>query len=124
MMFGLGSLFRKRSALDPEQWQVGDQAECVRDCAWSDAQGKAAEGPRLGETRIVSKLREDPHPVSGEPIIWLGFDRYPDRIYEARAFRKVRPRADEQEAADATFAKLIRKTVHPADPARHFEEVD
>ena len=28
-MIRLGSLFRKRRAPDPDQWQPGDQAECI-----------------------------------------------------------------------------------------------
>lgn len=119
-MLRLGTLFRKRRAPDPEQWQVGDQAECIFAGTWLLNGRFPGAGPRLGETRIVRTVEEGPHCITGEPIVLLCFARYSGR-YEAGAFRKVHPRADEHEASEPEFASLIRKRTVPA--IRQPEEV-
>ena len=50
-------------------------------------------------------------------IVWLGFDRYPGKIFDASFFRKVRPGADELIAAESAFTDLIRKQ-HVRCPVR------
>ena len=114
--------FRKRRALDPEQWQRGDQAECIVSTRWWLLGQVEGSGPQRGETRIVTEVVEQAHVQSGKPCLFLRFDRYPGSMFEARAFRKVRPRADEAIAAESNFTRLIRQ--QPAPPPRLPEEVD
>lgn len=103
-------LFRKQKAIDPEQWQAGDMAECIVQGEWICAVSREdTGGPRLSETRTVTKVRVKRCPVRGEMIVWLGFDRYPGKIFDASFFRKVRPCADELIAAESAFTDLIRR---------------
>jgi len=119
-MLRLGSLFHKRRAPDPEQWQPGDQAECIVSGPWYLGGFWPNAGPQRGEIRIVQSVRESSHCITGEPTVFLGFARYRG-VFQASGFRKVRPRADEREAAEPEFETLIRKKKAPATPLR--EEV-
>ena len=107
-MPGLGFLFRKRAAPDPDQWQPGDLAECVGHGRWHDAAGNAFDGPSPGEVRLVDTVSEAPHPVTGEPVVWLTFKRYPKGIFEARPFRRIRPQTDELIECETAFRRLVR----------------
>lgn len=107
---GLGRFFKLERATDAEQWQPGDMAECIVQGDWIMAEtGQDSPGPQLSETRIVAKVRVKRCPVRGEVILWLGFARYPEKIFDASFFRKVRPSADEHIAAESAFTGLIRK---------------
>ena len=119
-MASLGNPFRKRRAADPEQWQPGDQAECIVSGPWYLGGSRPNAGPQRGEVRIVQSVRESSHCITGEPTVFLGFARYRG-VFQASGFRKIRPRADEREAAEPEFANLLRKTKAPATPLR--EEV-
>ena len=107
---GLGKFFKRSPVAGVEQWQPGDLAECIVQGDWVMAETREdSPGPQLSETRIVTKVRAKRCPVRGEVILWLGFARYPGRIFDASFFRKVRPSADQQIAAESAFIDLIRK---------------
>jgi len=116
-MIRLGSLFRKRRAPDADQWQPGDQAECIVAGRWYRGGIIPNTGPQLGEIRVVCSVVESSHCVTGEPATFLGFSRY-SGVFVSSGFRKVRPRADEREAAEPEFAKLLRKHGAPATPLK------
>ena len=119
-MFGLGNLFRRKRAPDPDQWQVGDQAECIIPGPWFRGGVHPNAGPQLGETRIVRAVVEGPHCITGEPTTFLGFSRYSGH-FDSSGFRKVRPRADKATAAEGEFSALVRR--RPAHAPRQPEEI-
>lgn len=118
-MFRIGNLFRRKRASDPERWQPGDQAECIVSGPWFLGGVHPNAGPQLGETRIVRRVIEGPHCITGEPTAFLGFSRY-SGVFDSSGFRKVRPRADKATAAEREFSALIRR--RPAPAPRQLEE--
>tara|TARA_B100000678_G_scaffold260890_2_gene242054 strand:- start:1291 stop:1656 length:366 start_codon:yes stop_codon:yes gene_type:complete len=120
-MARLGSLFRKRRAPDPDQWQPGDQAECIGEGRWWDRGIEPTSGPHKGEVRLVARVVEAKCDALPSKATFLVFDRYGSNGFIASAFRKVRPQTEERKTAEAEFTKLIRRQVAPAAPQR--EEV-
>ncbi len=120
-MIRLGSLFRKRRAPDPDQWQPGDQAECITHGKWWHVDGEPSSGPRHGSLITVEQVRDLVHPLENEVCTFLQFTSFGSNVYPASCFRKVRPHADEATAAEPEFAALIRK--QPAPAPRQPEEV-
>ncbi|MEL7706555.1 hypothetical protein AAG593_09445 [Citromicrobium bathyomarinum] len=103
-------LVGKPRALDPEQWQQGDLAECIWPNGWTDAAtGKLSDGPAYREVSMVAKVKVKRCPVRQQDIVCLAFDRFPGNHYDAGFFRKVRPSEDEPIAAESAFTDLIRK---------------
>lgn len=118
------SLFSRRSTplppSDPEDWSVGDLAECLSDQPWFYAAtgAPAPVSPKAGARYRVTAVMLQPY---GTFLRLSGIDRV---ACDFRGFRKVRPRADELRAADAAFAQRLRTTppdLPPAQP-RELEE--
>ena len=91
----------------PENWQVGDLAECLHDGPWFAVNFLMAtmSGPRKGECRIVAGIVVKPG-ISQ----CLVFARYGmnNAFLSSPYFRKITPKADEATRADpAWVADLI-----------------
>lgn len=113
----IGDLFRARPA-DPEGWQIGDWAECVRSGQWVlQPVGRLTAGPRLGSVMKVIgvKICRDPS-VEGGRVLALAFAGWPGEFFQADHFRKLNPRADEATPAETAFTDLVRRTPRPAQP--------
>lgn len=95
----------------PEVWHTGDIAESlVPKDGWESRTGTPfPNGPDKGETFRVMQT----HWNYG--CQQLEFSRWPTFKFDAAAFRKVLPRADEATAADADFIN----TLTPANAAGH-----
>lgn len=109
---------------DTESWQVGDWAECIGSGRWFTHPGnKPHPGPRHGQVmRVIEVMvRRDPA-VPGGRVLTLAFAGWPDSFFEAAAFRKLNPRADEATAAEAEFTALVRRKPAPALPRETIEE--
>lgn len=116
----LGPLFRRKRTPDPEQWQPGDLAECLRDGPWFTICGQRVAGPRLGERRIVRGVSEGPA-IHGETATFLRFATGGNRFL-ASQFRKVTPRADALEAGTANSIADLRPAQAPTpEPAEQKE---
>lgn len=108
---------------DPEGWQVGDWAERVTNGQWvARPANTPAAGPRHGQvTRVIDvKILRDPLEPGGK-VLTLRFAGWPD-WFQAAAFRKLNPRADEATAADAEFTALVKRKPAPALPAETIRE--
>lgn len=103
---------RANKALDPEGWQVGGWAECVVFPDWQTVDGQRSPGPRHGQVMRVTGVRS--HPLGSRRELALGFASWPRHDFEATAFRKLNPRADEATAAEAEFTALVKRTPQPA----------
>jgi hypothetical protein len=101
-------------ALDPEGWQVGDLAECVASGTWFDHRGQPVPGPKPGQ--VLKVVAVSTGWTLGEPgvVLGLSFAAWPGNAWVARAFRKVRPRADDTTPAEAEFTELVRRRRTPA----------
>lgn len=91
-----------------EDWQAGDQAECINGLGWVCEGLAASGGPELGEVRVVSKvlvskLRDH------SSLQFLMFERYGERAFLASCFRKFMPRADVATRADPAFIADLKK---------------
>lgn len=107
------NLFRKRPPLDPDGWEVGDQAECITIGPWRTFDGEPCLGLAIGTRRVVQSVRVIRVPGVGRHL-FLGFGGRD--VWSARAFRKVLPRADEATAAETAFTELVRRKPVPAMP--------
>lgn len=92
-----------------EDWAVGDLAECIDD-TWffrtAFGWAKTEHAPTLGQIERVAVVRI----INGRQF--LQFKRYGDRQgYAATQFRKITPKADATERADADFIAAIRPKV-------------
>ncbi len=87
------------------EWRPGDLAECLGDGTWC-RRCRFAEGPTFGEVRIVTEVHAG-RDSKGKPALYLGFGRYAPRTFNAIAFRRITPRADETIAADAAFLQQL-----------------
>lgn len=106
---------------DPEGWQAGDWAECIHAGQWwLFPEGTSNPGPRHG--RIGRVVDVQTFKVNGKPVLGLSFASWPRQYFNAAAFRKLNPRADEATAADAAFTALVSRKRTPADPAETIEE--
>lgn len=87
-----------------EAWAVGDLAECVSTGRWLSPSGDRREGPEKGDVYLVTGVCV----IGGER--GLQFTRFEKHhFYHSICFRKVTPRADTAEAADADFVALLTK---------------
>lgn len=110
-------------ARDPESWQVGDWAECVHMGQWYHVpQGTPSSGPRHGRIGRVTGVRVLRVDFLGQ-VLALSFDSWPREYFDASAFRKVNPRADEAIAAEAEFTELVRRKPAPAMPRETIREL-
>lgn len=89
-----------------DDWAVGDLAECMVNQIWNDG-FFYMPGPAYLEIRMVTDIKEgfykDHHHLG------LAFARWPGKYYTSTSFRKITPRADEIERADAEFLKSLHK---------------
>lgn len=92
----------RRSGGDSQSWLPDDLAECIFDGAWVNPHGVAASEPCAGHVAIVRGVRIAPD-WDGAYRQYLIFARWPDRMFLASSFRKLTPRADAADAADAAF---------------------
>lgn len=98
-----------------EAWAPGDLAECIHDAEWFRAgllPQPVGYGPQKGWTGVVRGVRK-----SGlmDGLV-LNFDRWPDDWWTAVVFRKLTPRADAVERADAAFLANLKPRVVAASP--------
>lgn len=106
---------------DPENWQAGDWAECIHGGRWYlHPHGTAHAGPRHG--RIGRVVAVHTFMANGKPVVGLSFASWPGDHFNAVAFRKVNPRADEATAAEAEFTALVRRQPQPAQPRETIPE--
>lgn len=108
-----GNLFRRKRALDPQQWQAGDIAECINTRGWWLNGVLSAHGPGYGETYRVQAVEEPSNTFLG-PTTCLLFSAFPGR-FMASGFRKVQPRADALEAGTATSIEDLRPAPYPRE---------
>ena len=103
------------SARSDDAWQPGDLAECIHSGPWwFGGLYPHADGPQLGEQRIVEAAPFAIVPFTGERQQFLRFKRYAPAGYQAVCFRKVTPRADEAIAGDAASLRdLLNQPVNP-----------
>lgn len=120
----LGRILGKRAGpIDPEGWQVGDWAECVVFADWKTTDGQPNPGPRHGQIMRVIGVRSYPwRRAPGGRVLALAFTAWPGNDFQASAFRKLTPRADEATAAEAEFTALVRRKPAPAMPRETIEE--
>lgn len=110
----LGNLFRRKRAPDPEQWQVGDIAECINSLGWYlNGIPHPTGGPAFGESYRVTSVVEVPNSSVG-PAIFLRFSAFTGK-YLSTGFRKVQPRADVLEAGTATALADLRPAPSPRE---------
>ncbi len=115
-------LFTRRDDATPKgskNWMPGDMAECVvqGDGQWGGRHGWTELGPKPREVHVVHEV----HVAAGddgEPCLYLIFVRWPDRGFGARFFRKLTPRADAAERADAAFLHQLNPAALPANADR------
>jgi hypothetical protein len=119
IMTFFSNLFRKRPPLDPEGWEVGDQAECITIGPWRDFDGQRCCGLPVGTRRMVQSVRIIRVPGVGRHL-FLGFGGR--EVWSASAFRKVRPRADEAAPAERAFTERLRRQPAPAMPRELIRE--
>lgn len=106
---------------DAEDWHPGDVAECIFAGPWVDFySGIVDTGPGFGSRFSVADVVTVQVPGLGAKQS-LVFKAYPGVVYNAAKFRKVRPQADEQIAADAAFRETIHRPsrslpVSPREP--------
>lgn len=123
MSFLARILGRPSGPADPEGWQVGDWAERVTMGQWvARPDNTLAAGPRHGQILRVTdvKICRDPLEPGGK-VLTLRFAAWPD-WFQAAAFRKLTPRADEATAAEAEFTALVKRKPQPALPRENIEE--
>jgi len=116
----MGRLQRIRAAIWPKSpeplaavtWEPGDLAECI----WGNWRcscgcGATLSEPGPGQSFLVDcvELRAP----TGELRQYLGFARWPNAMFDARGFRKLTPRADALEAADAAFLEQLKPATLP-----------
>lgn len=101
-----------------ETWRAGDIAECIHPGPWIDiGMGTAAGiGPVLGERYPVVEVRAFHSPATGQLVPFLVLVRFSPMSWEAAAFRKVVPVADQQVAAEPAFLDDLIGAPAP-DPA-------
>jgi hypothetical protein len=104
------------SRRDREDWAPGDMAQNVAASCWFDLSGAPSPGPAKGDVYRVVEVRLTINPRSGGYDRFLLLSHFGERLYVARHFRKVTPRADAARAADAAFAETLRPTPAPALP--------
>lgn len=112
----------RRNGGDLERWEAGDIAECVFDGPWINLATNIKDdvGPKKGDRFKVERTSQLIVPVRE---LFLVLSALPGAAYDARAFRKVRPCADEHTAADAAFTEQLRSQPKrlPAAPPRELE---
>lgn len=109
--------------VDPEGWQVGDQAECLARGRWYQYPPLTpSEGPKSGAVLTVVGVTVRITPLDAKGMVCLSFAAWPGQHFDARCFRKLRPRADEATPAEAEFTALVRRKPTPAPPRETIEE--
>lgn len=101
-----------------DDWAIGDRADCIVQTPWVNAGGDIVEDPGPGFAAIVRAI----HIARGRDGAlrpYLVFARWPTRSFDARFFRKLTPRADAAEAADAAFLDQLKQI--PASIAARLE---
>lgn len=94
----------------PDDWQVGDLAECTLRGEWTRyLTGQPCSGPARGDILRVSLVDNKRYSTN-----LLGFGAYGRDLFGATSFRKITPRADQMERADQAFIEQLRRT--PASP--------
>lgn len=108
-----GNLFRRKRALDPEQWQAGDVAECINQLGWFLNGLTPVPGPAFGDTYRVASVKENSTSLVG-PAVFLRFSSFTGDFLST-GFRKVQPRADALEAGTATSIEDLRPAPSPRE---------
>jgi hypothetical protein len=96
-----------------EDWAVGDLAECIIGPPWFRGLTLIpADGPEQGDVNKVIEVRRVVFGHDGSLVcLFLGFSRFKDGVYVSTSFRKIIPRADATERADASFIETIAPKV-------------
>lgn len=113
--------YRDRPGDSPEDWAVGDLAECIDAEPFDPVQ----IGTIYSVTGLLCGYAMD---GSGCPALGLFLAEVPTHPFamNARCFRKVKPRADAEERADAAFIERITPShieTEETGPARELEPV-
>lgn len=90
----------------PEGWGTGDLAVCVEYGPWFGDGADPVVGPHIEQVLWVAIVF--PGVEFGRGVeVGLEFAEYPDNIFPASAFRRVKP--DHSAADDAEFVALIQR---------------
>lgn len=104
---------------DLEGWQVGDLAECILTGGWLRVPALTPDdGPAFGVVLKVATVRLVFDPCAGALVLALGFAAWPDSLFNARAFRKLRPRPDAAIPAETAFTARLRRLDAPVQPTK------
>jgi len=100
-----------------ENWQAGDQAECLG-AEWHDLKGVASSRkcPEAGDVMRVraAKLMEL---SCGCSLVMLSFTYFAPSVFSCAGFRKVTPRAEQATRAEAAFIASLKHARIPAPEA-------
>lgn len=111
-----------RQLYDATDWAPGDLAECIVGGDWvSIAGGQPKSGPKLGQVSRVVSVEPDVGSLRG--VFWLTLAGFGNEQYISTHFRKVIPRADQAERADAIPHGDFRRLLPDNAPARKPEPV-
>lgn len=113
----LGRKDRRPGNTDAVDWAPGDMAQNVGASRWVDLWDNPAPGPAPGDVYRVVEVRLTIDPRFGGYGCFLVLSHFSTRLYVARNFRKVTPRADAARAADAAFVGQIKGRTLPSPPA-------
>lgn len=99
-------------APETEIWAPDDLAECMVSREWISMKGERASVPARGDVYVVIDVRICDK-FDGTRRQYLIFQRWPRRMFDARAFRRLIPRADAADAADAAFLDQLKQIPAP-----------
>lgn len=99
-----------------DSWAPDDLAERIGTGHWVATNGSTSQDPVAGHVDIVRAVRLS-QDSDGRYRVYLVFSRWPNCMFDARAFRRLTPRADAARAADAAFVKQLKGRTFPSPPA-------
>lgn len=105
--------FSRADMPDDERWSIDDMAECLIQGPWVNVDGTVIEDPGQGYVAIVRDV-DTSRGRDRQLRQYLVFARWPTKSFDARYFRKLTPRADVAQAADATFLRQLQRGNAPA----------
>jgi len=88
-----------------EGWRAGDLAVCAVYGPWFNDGAAPIAGPEHDQMLRVSCVYRDA-PIGAGVCLALEFDEFPDELYPARDFRRIRP--DHRPAADRRIVAMIK----------------
>lgn len=107
---------RPIDASGDDSWAPDDLAERIGTGHWVATNGSTSPDPVAGHVDIVRAVRLS-QDSDGRYRVYLIFSRWPNCMFDARAFRRLTPRADAARAADAAFVNQLKGRTFPSPPA-------